>query len=796
MKVSYEWLKELVNIEVTPEEIAKKFLLSGLEVEGITKTGIGDQNVVVGEIIKIEKHPKSDTLFLLNIDCGDHGKKSIITNLSGLEIKQKLLIALEGVKLNSGFEVKKAKVKDIESEGMLVRWEDLGFSHKGDYAVFIDKEIKNGTNYCKIGSFNDSIIEVELTANRGDCLGMAGIAREVKTLFNTTLKPMDISYNTNGKNINDIAKVEIQSNNCLRYCGGVILNAKIEPSPLWMQLRLVKGGVRPINNIVDITNYVMLECNQPLHSFDMDKIADKKVIIRDARNEEKITTLDNVERKLQSNDILIADKDRGHCIGGVMGGIISEVTENTKNIFLEAAFFRGTNIRKTSKRLGLKSESSYRFERNIDIDSVNFNLKRALSLFNKLGIGEICDGIIDDYKEKHQKPVIITNKDWINNKLGTDIKEDEIIRILTSLNFDVSKENSNLKILPPSFRTDVSIKEDIAEEVARIYGFNNITPTIFPSKKAATLTPFQETERNLRELCYRLGLDEAFNLSLVGNSLFDKMKLPSDHKYRNIVRMDIPLSDDLQGMRNSLIPGLIRTLSFNASRSNKSINMFEIGNVSYPSNKELPDDEKICSIILAGVKYVKDYTNQELKYDYFDIKGIADAIFEYFKVDAAFTPLNETFLHPYQQAKILLNGREAGLIGKVHPLVCENMNINMDAFILEFSVKTLFENANDRMIYKEIPKFPSSIRDLALIIPENIASYEILETVRKSKVEYLQDVKIFDFYKGNNIEKGKYSLALTMEFNKIHTTLTDEEINSSFEKVLNILQTKFNAKIR
>jgi len=796
MKVSYEWLKELVNIDVSAEEIAKKFLLSGLEVEGIIKTGIGNQNVVTGEILKLEKHPKSETLFVLEIDCGGLGKKIIITNLTGLKVGQKLLVALDGVKFVSGFEVKKSKVKDIDSDGMLVRWEDLGFPLKGDYAIFVGNDIKNGVNYNDIGAFTDYIIDIELTANRGDCLGMSGVAREVKTLFKTTLKPMDITYKTNEKSIHDIAKVEIQSKNCLRYTGGVILGVEIKPSPLWMQLRIVKAGIRPISNVVDLTNYIMLECNQPLHSFDMDKIADKKVIIRDAKAGEKITTLDNIERKLETNDILITDKNQGHCIGGIMGGVISEVTDTTKNIFLEAAFFRSTNIRKTSKRLGLKSESSYRFERNIDRDNVLFSLKRALRIFNKLNLGNICDDVIDDYPEKYQKPVIVVSVEWINNKLGTDLKESEMINILTSLEFEVTKEKENMKIIAPSFRTDVSIKEDIAEEIARVYGFNNIIPTIYPSKNAATLTPLQDLEKNLRELCYKLGLDEAFNLSLVGDSLFDKMKLTENHKYRNIVRMDVPLSDDLQGMRSALIPGLVRTTAFNFSRANKGISMFEIGNVSYPSNKELPDYEKMCGIVLAGVKYFKDYTNPELKYDYYDIKGVADAVFDNFKPNVTYISSEESFLHPYQQAKILFNGKEAGIIGKLHPLIAESMDITGDTFLIEFSVNKLFENSNAKLVYKEVPKFPSSVRDMALIVNENIESYKILETVKNANINYLQSVKIFDVYKGENIESGKYSLAISMEFNKIHSTLTDDEVNSGFDKILNILKEKFDAKIR
>nr|HPO50805.1 hypothetical protein [Spirochaetota bacterium] len=388
----------------------------------------------------------------------------------------------------------------------------------------------------------------------------------------------------------------------------------------------------------------------------------------------------------------------------------------------------------------------------------------------------------------------------INDKLGTDITEERIIKILTSLDFEVSKKDCDLSIVVPSFRTDVSIKEDIAEEVARIFGFNNIVPTVFPSRNAATLTPEQDLEKNLRELCYKLHLDEAFNLSLLGDSLFDKMKLSSEHKYRKIVRMDVPLSDDLQGMRSALIPGLVRTTAFNYSRANRGLALFEVGNVSYPASSgksdDLPAYEKMCAVVLSGVKYFKDYSNPEEKYDFYDIKGVADAIFDYFKPKATFIESNESFLQPYLQAKILFNGKEVGILGKLHPTVAESMNITGDTFLLEFSVNSLFENADSKIIYKEIPKFPSSVRDMALILDDKVMANDILETVKNAEIEFLREAKIFDFYKGDNIEKGKYSLALSMEFNKIHSTLTDLEVNSGFEKVLSILKEKFNATIR
>ncbi|HOJ64618.1 MAG TPA: phenylalanine--tRNA ligase subunit beta [Spirochaetota bacterium] len=795
MNISYEWLKELVDINVEVEEIAKKFYLSGIEVAGIKETGIETDNIVVGEIKEIKKHPEADNLFVLKVDAGNI--KQIITNLSTLKEGDKILVALEGAKLKSGLEVKKTKIKNIDSEGILVRWEDLGFELKGDYAIFIEKEVKNGKLYSEIASFKDKVIEVELTANRGDCLGMIGISREVVAQFDARKKDISTAYKTIKEKASDIFSVEINTPNCKRYCGAVIKNVVIKPSPLWMQLRLVKAGIRPINNIVDITNYVMLECNQPLHAFDMDKINSKKIIVRNGKKDEILKTLDNVERKIIEDDIIIADPEKGQCIGGIMGGSISEVTENTKNVFLEAAFFKHQNIRRTSKRLGLRSESSYRFERIIDLANVDTALKRALYYFDKLGIGEICEGIIDVYPQKWEEPVIKVTQEWINNKLGSDITSEEMKKILVSLGFNVKVDNNEFTIYVPSWRNDVSIKEDIAEEIARIYGYNNIKPTVYPSVNCALLTPFQKFSRDIRYLLYGLGCDETMNLSFVGDYLFNKMRLSKDDKLRDIVRMDIQLSDEYQGMRNSLIPGLIRTVSFNLNRQNRSLSLFEIGYVSKPDPKnELPIETLNCGVALAGIKYFKDHTQEEERYDFYDIKGIVEQIISYARVNASYRESNYSYLHPYRQANILVDNKEIGLIGELHPLIAKNFDIETECYLLEINLNLLFEYHNSKIKYSEIPKFPSSERDLALIVPEKINSETILKVVRESNIDILRNVRIFDIYRGENIPSGHYSIAINMEFNKIRETLTDKEVDIALEKILKNLESKCEAKLR
>ena len=796
MKVSYQWLKELTNINEDPLKVADMLTMAGLSVEKISKTGIGNTNVVVVEILEVIKHQNADKLSVTKVDAGKFGKKQIITNIIGLQKGQKVLAALEGVNLATGLSIKKTKIKDVDSEGMFVGWEELGIPYKSQDLFYLDKEVINGTNYDEIIPFNDSIIEIELTANRGDCLGMIGVTREINTLFNLKENTLDINYKTISKKADEIFKVNIETENCLRYCGGVILDVNIKPSPYWMQLKLIKYGIRPINNVVDITNYILLECNQPLHAFDMDKIKDKKIIIRNAKQNEKLITLDDIERNLEKSDIVIADTQKGHCLGGIMGGQISEVNDNTKNIFLEAAFFKPEIIRATSKRTGFRSESSYRFERAIDKENVNWSLKRALYFFDKLGVGKVCEGIIDVYPSKETNSIIQVTSEWINNKLGSDIKKEKIMDILNGLGFKVNTDKNYLNISIPSWRNDISIKEDIAEEIARIYGYNNIKPSYYPSFQAAVRSSVQIKEKKLRELMLELGCDETLNFSLYGKSLFEKMQLDQNHEFRKIIELDIALSDEWSGFRNFLIPGMIKTASFNVNRQNKSLSLFEIGNTYKEINKDMPVENRKLCILLGGYKSIKDHTTDEIKYDFYDLKGILDSISDYFKTDIKYVKTEEKYFHPYQQASMLINNENIGVIGKLHPMICKAFDIDIDLYIAELSMNKLFKLSNDEKIYKEIPRFPSSTRDIALIVEDNVTSDDILNILKKSNIDILQEAYIFDIYRGENIEKGKYSIAVALIFNKITSTLTDNEVDKAMDNILHNLQLKCNAKIR
>ncbi|MBN2547028.1 MAG: phenylalanine--tRNA ligase subunit beta [Spirochaetes bacterium] len=796
MKVSYEWLKEITGIKEDARIIADTITMHGLEVEKIENYGIGKADIVTVQIKEVKRHPDADNLLITKADAGRFGLLQIITNVKNIKEGQKVLAALDGTKLATGLQIKKTKLKGVESEGMYVGWEEIGAQYKSEGLFNLEKDISNGTNYSEILPVNDSVINIELTANRGDCLSMLGVSREIRTIFNTELKEFETDYKTNDKNTLDLFKVEIKSENCFRYCGGIILDVEIKPSPYWMQLRLIKAGVRPISNVVDITNYVMLECNQPLHAFDMDKINKSTIIVRDASIKEKLTTLDDIERTLDSDDMVIADPVIPHCMAGVMGGQISEVSDSTKNVFLEAAYFKPETIRKTSKKTGLRSESSYRFERGIDIERVDWSLKRALFWFDKLKVGKVCKGIIDVYPRKKEKIQINTTTDWIINKLGTEVKDDEIVNIIKRLGFEVNKDKNNLSIKVPSWRNDIEIKEDIAEEVARIHGYNNIKVTYFPSIGAGIRSPFQKFEKDLRNLLYRLGCDEVMNFSFYGKSLFNKMLLTEDHKFRNTINLEEPLTDEWAGMRNSLIPGMIKTASFNYTHQNKNLNIFEIGNVSFDNKGKFPLEEKKLAVLLAGNKYDKDHTSAEIKYDYFDIKGITDAICNYCKINPEFKSSNEVFYHPYQQSKIFTENIELGSFGKIHPGVCESFDIQVDCYLIELSINKLFDCYNSAIRYSEIPVFPSSKRDIAIVIDENVYSDMIINAINESNIKILQDIKVFDVFKGGNIEQGKYSLALSLIFNKITATLIDSEVDDAVKKILNNLEKKFNAKIR
>ena len=800
MLVSLEWLREITTIKNTDEEIIENIPLNGLEIESVNKTGIGKQNVVVGEILDKKEHPENKKLYVTEVDCGKFGKKQIITDLACVNVGDKLLTALEGVILADSKTVKAAEFKGVKSEGFFVSWELIGFSFKSPDPIYIEKSIENGSLYDEILPFNDTLIDVELTANRGDCLGMKGIATDIKARFDADLIPFSYNYQQTETKVEDEIEVDIQTEDCFRYCGAVIKNVKIAPSPMWMQLRLVKAGIRPINNIVDITNYILYEMNQPLHAFDYDKLASvngkKKIIVRNANENEKLTTLDGIERELVASDIVIADSNCGQCLGGVMGGENSEVTDNTVNVFLESAFFRPVNIRKTSRRLGLRSEASYRYEREIDRKNVDMALKRALYYFDMLNVGEISSGIIDVYPQKYEDKIIATSATWINGKLGTDLSAVEIKNILEKLLFKVDIKEDELNITVPSARNDVLIKEDIAEEVARIYGYNKITPTYYPSKSAGVRTEEQKNVRKLHSIMVNCGLSEIKNFSFIGKSLFDKMLLPEDHYFRKAVMLEVPLTEDWAGMRNSLIPGIIRTIAFNVTRQNKNLSLFEIGNISIPSDELLPYEYRYAGIALAGNKFDKSFCQEAVKYDFYDLKGCFDNIFEQFNVEVSYKPIDECFFQPYQQAEIILNDKRVGILGKLHPEIANKFDIDVDTFIGELDTSILFTALTENIVFKEVPKFPSSERDIAVVIKDDILIDSVFSAIKELNLPLLQSVKIFDIYKGDKIEKDKYSVAIKLLFNKVTSTLKDSEIDEATNKILEVLGTKLGAVLR
>ena len=800
MLVSLEWLREITTIKNTEDDIIEKIPQNGLEIEAVSKTGIGKQNVVVGEIIEKDNHPENKKLYIAKVNCGKFGEKQIITDLQCVKVGDKILTALDGVVLADGKTVKCADFKGVKSEGFFVSWELIGFSFKSPDPIFIDSSIENGSLYDEILPFNDTVIDIELTANRGDCLGMKGIATDIKARFDADLVSFDYNYQQVETKVEDEVDVVVETDDCFRYCGAVIKDVKLEPSPMWMQLRLIKAGIRPINNVVDITNYILYEMNQPLHAFDYDKLASvngkKKIIVRNAVENEKLVTLDGIERDLLTSDIVIADANAGQCLGGVMGGENSEVTDNTVNVFLESAFFRPVNIRKTSRRLGLRSEASYRYEREIDRKNVDLALKRALYYFDKLNVGKISSGIIDVYPQKYEDKIIKTSSSWINGKLGTDLSSDEIKTILEKILFQVNVNGDELEITIPSARNDVSIKEDIAEEVARIYGYNKIVPTYYPPKTAGVRTEEQKNTRKLHSIMVNCGLSEIKNFSFVGKSLFDKMRLPEEHYFRNAVMLQVPLTEDWAGMRNSLIPGIIRTVAFNVTRQNKNLALFEIGNISIPSNELLPNEYKYAGIALAGNKSDKSFCEDAVKYDFYDLKGCFDNIFEQFNVEVSYRPINECFFQTYQQAEIIFNDKRIGILGKLHPEIANRFDIDVDTFIGEIDTSALFGASVSNIVFTEIPKFPSSERDIAVVVKEDVLIDSVFSVIKELNLSILQSVKIFDIYRGDKVAKGHYSVAIKLQFNKITSTLKDTEVDEATNRILEELNCKLGAVLR
>ncbi|MCX7843484.1 MAG: phenylalanine--tRNA ligase subunit beta [Clostridia bacterium] len=813
MKAPLKWLSKYVDINVSPKEFADAMTMSGSKVEGIEKQGEELVKVVVGRIVSLEKHPDADKLQVSKVDVGTETIQ-IVTGASNISVGDYVPIALDGSSLPGGKKINKGKLRGIESNGMMCSIQELGYTRydfpdaaeDGIYIVseeilkekYADAAKALGKDIREAIGIDDTVVEFEITPNRPDCLSIVGLARESAATLGTAFRKPDIKVNESGGDINEYAKVEIMDADlCPRYAARVIKNVKIGPSPQWMKEFLRAAGVRPINNIVDITNYVMLELGQPMHAFDLDKLEESRIVVRRAREGEIIETLDGNQRKLEAGMLVIADGKKPVAVAGVMGGGNSEICDSTSSILFESASFNGTSVRITAKKLGMRTEASSRFEKGLDVNNVVNALDRAAQLIVELGAGEVAGGIIDCYPGKLEPRVIDLQQDRINALLGTDISRDEMIRILRSVELGVDDKTGRVTV--PTFRQDIEEMADLAEEVARFYGYNNIKPTLLPGKEMTRgiKTFKQKMEDRIRETMSALGLYEIYTYSFTSPDIFDKINLPKDSKLRNAVVISNPLGVDYSIMRTTTIPDMLTVLARNYNRRIEEAKLYEL---SYTYSKDNPRTTQVEGIDESGLPEEIETLTLGMygKVDFYDIKGVAEGLLAELGIteyEFARETGNPTF-HPGRTAVLMIKGEYAGCIGEVHPDVLEKFDISTRVYAGSIEVDKLVASAGHKAQYKPLPKFPAVSRDIAMLVKDEVMVKQIEDVIRKNSGKILEEVSLFDVYKGKQVAEGMKSVAYAITFRAADRTLTDEDVNKAMEKILEGLKNELDAKLR
>ena len=796
MKLPLKWLKDYTDIDVSPREYAHALTMSGSKVEGLEVLGSEIDRVVVGKILTVEKHPDADRLQVCQVDVGS-GTIQIVTGATNIKVNDLVPVALDGSSLPGGIRIKKGKLRGVESAGMMCSIAELGLT-KDDYpnaaedGIFIlEGDPVPGTDIKEYLGMNDTVVEFEITSNRPDCFSIIGLARESAATFGTSFRIPEVTVKELGGPIDGKVSVEIKAPDlCARYAARIVENVKIGPSPRWMQQRLRASGVRPINNIVDITNYVMLEYGQPMHAFDLKNLKGRRIIVRRAENGEIMRTLDGQDRKLDESMLVIADAERPVAVAGVMGGENSEITDDTTTILFESANFDGISVRLTAKKLGMRTESSSRFEKGLDPENVINALNRAAQLVEEFGAGTVCRGIIDCYPEKYQKRTIPFNPKFINGLLGTDISAETMIGIFRRLEIKVDEASGT--VIPPTFRPDLENEADLAEEVARFFDYNNIKPTLLEGR-AATIggkTRKQKIMDIISRTMLSCGLSETYTYSFTSPKVFDMMNLPGDSPLRKAVVISNPLGEDYSIMRTTTIPDMLRVLATNYNRRVEEARLFEMSYVYIPKSlpvTELPDEKPVLTIGMYGEDI-----------DFYDLSGIIEELMEALGINEyELEPVKDdpTF-HPGRTARLIVKGEDAGVLGEIHPAVAENFEAAERNYIAFIQMEPLVRYASTEREYKPLPKFPAVTRDIAVIVDDGIPVRSIEKIIIGKAGRIFEEAKLFDVYRGKQVPEGKKSVAYSITFRAHDRTLTDEEVNRAMEKITKALSDELGAQLR
>ena len=787
MNLSMKWLNDYVKADMSIKDYCHALTMSGSKVEGYEIEGSNISNVVVGKILEKGQHENADALFVCKVDAGLDAPIQIVTNAKNVKEGDLVPVALDGAVLPEG-KIKKGKLRGVESFGMFCGLETLGLTPNDfpyadpDGVLVIEEDCKIGEDIHSALGIDDISVEFEITSNRPDCLSVTGLARETAATFRLPVNIPTPSFKGVDGDINEMLSVDIHNTEkCQRYCAGIVKNVKIEPSPRWMRERLRASGVRPINNFVDITNYVMLEYGQPMHAFDLRYVEGAHINVRNAVNGEKIVTLDGVERELTDEMLVIADSSKPVAVAGVMGGEYSGIMDDTTTVVFESAYFEPTQVRRTSKALKLKSDASMRYEKGVDRLISMTCLNRAFELVEMLGAGDVVRTVIDkDYTDKTPACVEF-NAQWINDFLGTDIPEADMINYLEMLGFKIE----NGMAYAPSFRIDIECKADIAEEVARIYGYDKIPSTEFRGVAEAELTDEQKFIRALENNMVALGGYGIATFSFISPKHFDKLNLPADSKLRNPITIINPLGEDTSIMRTSILPSMLEILSSNYNNRNEAVKLYEIGKEYIPNSaNKLPDEPDRLAVGMYGDNV-----------DFYDIKGIAETLLakmgisdvEYVRACECDAFDEAVSFHPGRSAVVLKDGAALGIFGEVHPQVQENYGIGTKTYIGKFNIPEMMKCAVTEISYKPLPKFPASTRDLSVICDDNVPVAELEKAIKGAVGKILEKVTLFDVYKGQQIEEGKKSVSYSITMRSHEGTLTDEQADGAMKKVLKAL---------
>ncbi|NLY90751.1 MAG: phenylalanine--tRNA ligase subunit beta [Firmicutes bacterium] len=802
MRVSYNWLREYVPLEQSPTQLAEILTMAGLEVDEIINLGASYRSLNLGQVASITPHPKTDKLYLCRIRLYD-GEVNVITAAKNLKVGDIVPLALPGSQLPDGKIIQPAEFQGIISEGMLCSEEELGLARQSEGIMVLPTGTDLKADLPTVLGLDDYVLVLELTPNRADCYGMLNLAREVAALTGARVNLPASPVQETEDPIRDLVTVEVINPELApRYAGRVLLDVEIGESPLWLKTRLLAAGMRPINNLVDLTNYVMLEYNQPLHAFDLNQMAGRKIVVRSARQDESIKTLDGEERKLHPGQLVIADAVRAQCIAGVMGAFDSEVTASTRTIFLESAYFAPVSIRRTAQELAIRSEAAIRFGKGLDPETVPLALDRVAFFAQQLGVARIAKGVVDC----NTKPAA-TRKIWfrpekINALLGTKLETGYIREIFQRLHFKIEEDSTDGKtyVLPPSYRLDIENEADLAEEVARIYGYNEIPATYPAAQIIGKLTPEQEFTAKTREFLLGLGLSEIITYSFHGEKMFDRLHIPAGHPLRQAVKMKVPLSEEGSLMRTTLLTGVLETLSYNASRNRHDLKVFEIAHVYHlkANTGELPDEPMHLAGGLSGRLEEPGWNQSDREVDFYDGKGLLETLFSHLRVkEVSYRRGEHPVMHPGRTAVIEASGRQVGFVGEIHPAVKKEFNLTAPVVLFELNLDQLWQGAEKAVIrVTPLPKFPPILRDLAFLLPEKVAAQDLVNLFHEISGDKLEAVNLFDVYQGDKIPSGYRSLAFSLTFRLPDRTLQDEEVNTIMEKIITTAAERCQAQLR